>query len=378
MAKVGTLSVLHLSSEMDWRGGEQQIVYLIDLLRQWGIHVHVAVKAHSEVERYCLEHGHNFTPMSFSSSVDLGTAFQIRKLCKANHFDLIHAHSSRSHGAAIFSTWFGNRVPVILSRRVDFVPKNNLTSRWKYNHTSIKKVLCVSEAITQIMRGYLHDPDKAITVHSGVDTQRFAHDAKSERLRTELGLDRNVFLVGNTSALEDHKDYPTFLQTISELKGRHVNVHAVIMGKGSLEGGLRNMVDQLGIGDNVTFAGFRKDLPQVLPELDLFLMTSKTEGLGTSVLDSFAAGVPVVATRAGGIPEMVIHGRTGLLTEPGDYKSIADCVERLVKNPIERHALVTGASQHLRNFSKEETARKTLEAYHQILGLGAFNLPTTR
>ena len=99
----------------------------------------------------------------------------------------------------------------------------------------------------------------------------------------------------------------------------------------------------------------------------MFLMTSETEGLGTSILDAFAAKVPVVATAAGGIPEMIIHKKTGMLAPIKDAENLARNVNELLANANLRAELIAGAYQHLQSFSKEQTALKTLEIYKEIL-----------
>ena len=362
-----SVTVLHLSSERTWRGGEQQIAYLIDELKLLGVIVHIAVKAGSEFEKYCKGKGMPCYSLPFRNSLDLRTALEIKKICRDLNPDLIHLHSSKSHGIGVLSAILGNKVPLVLSRRVDFVPKNTWLTRMKYNYPGIKRILCVSHKIRDIMKAYLREPEKAITIHSGVDLAKFNIPVPENTLRKEFNVDRNTVIIGNTSALEDHKDYFTFIDTIYELIQRRIPLKAFIIGTGSREAALKEYAAEKKLTEAVCFTGFRKDIVRVLPSLDLFLITSNEEGLGTSVLDAFAAGIPVVATAAGGIPEMVINNETGMLASVGDKVSLADAVVKLLSDPALKDRLIRNAKDKVKDFSKEETARKTLTAYQEIL-----------
>ena len=359
--------VLHLSSERTWRGGEQQIAYLIEEQNEHGLDVHIAVKSGSEFEKYCQTKKLPHHTLPFSNSMDFKTAIGIKQLVRKIKPDIIHMHSSKSHGVGVLSAMLGNKVPLILSRRVDFVPKNSWITRFKYNHSSIKKILCVSDTINKIMRSYIRDPEKCITVYSGIDPEKFNFPAQENILKKEFGLDEQTIIIGNTSALEAHKDYYTFLDTIEILVHSKLPVKGFIIGAGSLETKLKEYTREKNLADKVIFTGFRKDILQVLPALDIFLITSNEEGLGTSVLDAFAAGVPVVGTIAGGIPEMVKHSITGMLAPVRNSKGLATAIQEIIKNNSLRNALIKNAREKVKEFSKKATAEKTIAAYLGVI-----------
>jgi L-malate glycosyltransferase len=361
------MKVLHLSSEKGWRGGEQQIAYLIQELNGSKVQNIVAARKNSDFETYCREKNIQVFGVPFKSSVDIRTARAIKSICHEFQVDLVHMHSAKSHSLGVLSNVLGNPVPLILSRRVDFVPKHSWFTKWKYNHASIKKILCVSDKINSIMRAYLDQPEKSVTVHSGIDLAKFNRRSNANKLRKEFNIPDSIVMIGNSSALEGHKDYFTFIRALHVLIDKKLPVHGFIMGSGSLEKELRQYVTDLSLTEHITFTGFRKDIVEVLPGLDIFLMTSNEEGLGTSVLDAFLAKVVVVATNAGGIPEMVIHEKSGLLAPVGDERMLAGNIERIIADPELRQKLIQGATEVVQQFSKESTARKTLEIYHEIL-----------
>lgn len=360
--------VIQLSSEATWRGGEQQIAYLIDELQQQGIESIAVVKSNSNFERYCMEKGIRHYSLPFQNSIDLFTAWKLRSIAKKERASLVHIHSSKSHSIAVLSTLLGLKTPLILSRRVDFELSDTWFSSWKYNHNSIKKILCVSDAIAKIVKPHLRAPEKCITVHSGVDVHKFDHPPVENLLKKEYHLPEDTLLIGNTSALAGHKDYFTFIDTIELVKKENTNLKAFIIGKGPLEKELKAYVTKKNLDDSIVFTGFRKNIIELLPSLDIFLITSTEEGLGTSVLDAFAARVSVVATEAGGIPEMVHHEETGLLAKPKDATVLAGHIHRLIHSADLRNQIIGRAYEKVLTFSKETTAQKTMEVYAEIIG----------
>jgi L-malate glycosyltransferase len=118
---------------------------------------------------------------------------------------------------------------------------------------------------------------------------------------------------------------------------------------------------------DILFLGFRQDIPEILPELDAFLITSETEGLGTTILDAFACRVPVVATAGGGIPEIVKHNQTGMLAAVSDPDTLATHVLNVLTIDTLKHRLITNATAFLKEFTKEQTALKTLAVYREVL-----------
>jgi glycosyltransferase involved in cell wall biosynthesis len=364
------IRVLHLSSEKTWRGGEQQIAYLIEEHSGSGVESFAAVRKNSEFEQYALRKGFNFFSLPFANSFDIRSALALKRICGQNQISLVHMHSSKAHGIGVMSAILGNRSVLLLSRRVDFVPKNNFLTKWKYNHPSIKRIVCVSDKINQTMRAFVKRPERCVTIHSGVDLLKFDPKNSSTSLQDELNLLPGTILIGNTSALDAHKDYFTFIDTIAILLQKNHPVKGIIIGTGALKSELEKYTADRNLTNDIIFTGFRTDIRKILPSLSIFLMTTRMEGLGTSILDAFLAEVPVVATRAGGIPEMVVHEKTGMLAPIGQAEELAIHCEKIIRDESFRKLLVSQAKEKVRNFSKEKTAEKTLELYRELLSGG--------
>lgn len=356
--------VLHIVTAMTWRGGEQQVAYLLEELDDQLQQIVACMKG-SVMEEFCRKNGHDFVSYPKRIKLDPGFAYFIKRICSRLEIDLCHLHDAHAHTIAIMSTSiFRNNTPLILSRRVDFPIKKSFFSKFKYNHSAIKKILCVSDTIRKIISPDIHDRSKIKTVYSGIDLTKFKK--RTNKLRQELQIRDETFLIGNTSALADHKDYFTFIDTAKKISEVEANCHFIIIGDGPMKQEIMQYSHDMGLDGKVHFTGFRKDLPEILADLDLFLITSKTEGLGTSILDAFACGVPVVGTAGGGITELIVHEETGLLCPVGDVDCLGQGIQLLKANPEMQEKLVNGASSKVSRFSKKETARQTFQAYDEV------------
>ncbi len=355
--------VLHISTARSWRGGEQQIAYLSLELRKLGLEQHIVCIANAPLHQWALEHGFPVLPLPKASSIDLRFAFKIHRYHNKQNFDIWHAHDAHAHGFAVYAQhFFSSKCRLLVSRRVDFPVAKSLSSAFKYNHSAVYRYLCVSDAIANILRLSLKYPDKVYTVHSANDPSRF-RNSKRGKLRKEFPDLANHFWVGNVAALTGHKDLFTFIDTARILIDQNSNFHFFLAGKGELESELKTYTEKLNLKKHISFLGFRPDIPEFLADLDCFLFTSEMEGLGTSILDAFASETPVVATKAGGIPELVIHEKTGLLYPTKSPIDLASGVFKIKEEPTLVSEIKANALEHLSNFSPENLARKTLDHY---------------
>jgi len=306
--------------------------------------------------------------LGFKNSLDIKSALAIKRLVSVEKPDIIHAHSSKSHGIIAIASFLGLKTPIILSRRLDFELKKSGFSNWKYNLPQIRKILCVSDEINMIVQKSVKRPERVETVYSGIDLERFTNIPSGNFLHSKFNLPKDSLLVGNTSAIADHKDYFTFVDTAKKvLAEKDREIYFFIIGDGPMQAEITTYIAEHNLSDKVLMTGFLKNIPEVLNELDIFLMTSKTEGLGTSVLDAFASKLPVVSTKGGGLKETVIHHKTGLSCEIGDSADLSSQVMKLINTPELGEKLATYAFDFVNRFSKQNTAQKTLEIYQQVL-----------
>lgn len=363
--------VLHVSTARTWRGGEQQLVYLVEALREAGVAQVVLCAAGSKLEEACRARGLPHEARARRASIDPLFVWAVARAARGAGAALVHAHDPHAHAAAVLAaTCLGLRAPVVVHRRVDFPVGGGPVSRWKYEHRAVRRVVCVSAAIAEIVGRALRDPSRIEVVHDGIDPARFAGPADG-RLRRALGAPPSAPLVGTVAALVGHKDPLTFVDAAARLLAAGTDARFVLVGDGPLRPAVEAAAQARGLAGRLVVTGFRDDVPALLPELDVFLFTSAQEGLGSSILDAWACRVPVVATAAGGIPELVTDGETGLLAPIRDGAALAGQVRRVLADAALRARLVEGASRRLGAFGTGPMARRILEIYRRVAGEAA-------
>ncbi len=363
------MRILHLSTPTSWRGGEQQVAYLMQGLKEKEIEQYILCAKGGEMENYCQQNSLQYFSKKKGNSFNLLFARYIKTLCIKLSIDLLHIHDSHGHNLAVLAAdvW-GNSTPMILARRVDFPIRANRYSIYKYNHPQILKIICVSDAIRNILAKKIKDTTRLLTIHSAIDLSRFEFAKSTNILRNTYPIEQDELLIGNVAALAPHKDYPTFLRTAHLLKTKYeLKAKYFMIGEGKERASIEQLIDDLGMKNEVILTGFRNDIASILPELDIFLFTSETEGLGTSLLDAIACKVPIVATQAGGIPEIIIHEKTGLLAPIKDAATLAKSVMRLKENIGLRNQLIQGATRHLQSFSINRLIDNTYDIYRKLL-----------
>jgi glycosyltransferase involved in cell wall biosynthesis len=211
------------------------------------------------------------------------------------------------------------------------------------------------------------DPRIIEIVPDGIDFSTHAGEKKSDYLRRELSLDADSYLVGIVAHLTDHKGHTYLIQATKILKERAPKIKIIVVGEGPLMMDLTKQSRQIRVEDVVFFLGFRNDVPQILASLDLFVLSSYLEGMGSSIMDAMAHKLPVVATRVGGIPEVVIDGKTGLLVPPRKPEALAEAILKIYHDPsLALRFGQMGYEVVHQNFSAESMATRILGVYHRL------------
>lgn len=360
------MNVLHIDEQTGWRGGEQQASYLIRGLVERGHRCLIAGRPGSAFLQ--ADHGDaglERIEAPFRGEIDPVTIVRLARAVRERRVDILHAHTSHAVTCACLARMLARRGRVVASRRVDFPPNRNVFSRWKYRQPC--RTIAISERIAEVLRAYGVDEGRLRTVHSGIDVERFD---VSPLTREELGVPGDAFLLGNVAALVDHKDQATLLDAMHVVVRDTPSAHLVIAGDGPLREALLKQTKALDLDWNVHFLGYRKDVPRILRTLDLFVMSSKEEGLGTSVLDAMACDVPVVATAGGGIPEMVRHHETGRLVPVQNPRELASCILQAIRNPNQSAMMAARAKTMLmEKFTKERMVDGNLRVYEELVPL---------
>jgi glycosyltransferase involved in cell wall biosynthesis len=251
-----------------------------------------------------------------------------------------------------------------VSRRVDFRLKRNSFSRWKYRQANL--FIASSDAIRDLLIQDGVAAGQIVTVHEGIDVERIA-GVEAANVHEAFWLPHGAPVVGNVAALVPHKGQRHLLDAMPLVIREVPDARLVILGEGELRPQLEHQIKHLHLEKHVVLPGFRADVLSLIKSFDLFVMSSETEGLGTSLLDAMAAGKACVGTRVGGIPEVIDDGVTGLLVPPHDPPALATAIVKLLKDPKERASMAkAGLARVKAQFSVETMVAGTLAAYQHV------------
>jgi len=356
------LSLFHIDAGREWRGGQRQAFFLVRELARMGYPFRLVVQPESPLHAKAVEAGLPVLPIAMKSELDLWGVHRLARAMRRERCVLAHFHDA--HGLAVGSRAAARaRVPIrIVSRRVDFP----IRSRSKYIK-GIDAVIAISEGVRQVLlKGGV--PERLVeVVPSGIDFAPFREVKEKDFLRREFGFGPDDYLVGIVAQLEDHKGHRDLIAAAKILKEHAPRIRVIIVGEGSLRMELDRQAHDLHVDDVVYFLGFREDVPRILASLDLFVLSSRMEGLGTSIMDAMASRLPVVATQAGGIPELVIHRETGLLVPPQDPPALANAILKLfLDRALAARLAQRGFEVVHEKFSAEAMARKIVGIYERI------------
>ena len=357
---------LHIDTARSWRGGQNQVLVTVLCLRALGHRAVLVAHPTGELRRRA-EEGLDLIPLAPRTEMDLGAAWRLSRVIKRLRPDIVHAHDP--HGVAMAAlalsmSTLPKKPRLVAARRVDFRLGRNAFSRWKYRQVDC--FICASEAIRQILLRDGVPQVRAVTVHEGIDFARVDAAPRAE-LHQEFWLPHHAPLVGNVAALVPHKGQRHLIEAAAEVLRAEPDAHFIIAGEGELRESLEHQIRHHHLEKHVLLAGFRSDVLSLHKAFDIFVMSSLTEGLGTSLLDAMACGKPVVATTAGGIPEVVRDGETGFLVPPRDHHAMAAAIVRLLKDPGLRERMGAAGLERVRaRFTSEAMVRNTLRVYQRI------------
>jgi glycosyltransferase involved in cell wall biosynthesis len=374
MSESSLPAVLHINTEKTWRGGESQVFYLVTGLKAAGYRLCVAAQPGGVLDERCREAGIEVFPVKMAADLDIGAASRIARFAKERAFDILHAHTARAHAIGIIARHLGAPGRLVVARRLDFPVKPGLASRLKYRSSKVDLYLAVADVIRRILVGAGVPSERVKVVNSCIDLARFeearaGRAALREEVRRELGLPADSVIVGNIAALADHKSQIDLVAAAPAVFERFPEAHVVIAGEGKSRPIVEERIRSLGLADRVHLLGFRKDVPRLLAAFDLFAMSSKLEGFCNSVLEAFAMDLPVASTQAGGLPEMVFHEKTGLLTPVGDPKALAAAITRLLEEPdLARRLAAAGRELVASQYTVQKMVERTRAAYRDLAG----------
>ncbi len=357
---------LHIDTARTWRGGQNQVLLTVLGLRALGHRAMLVAHPNGELLQRARE-GLDLLPLAPRMEMDLNAAWKLSRVIRQLKPDVLHAHDPHGVAMAALALSMSTELakpPLVASRRVDFHLRSTALSRWKYRQVDC--FVCASEAIRRMLLADGVPELRAVVIHEGVD---LAHidAAPVARLHEELFLPHHAPVVGNVAALVPHKGQRHLIDAAVRVLPQVPDARFVIAGEGELRPALEHQIREHHLEKHVLLAGFRPDVLSLHKAFDIFVMSSITEGLGTSLIDAMACGKPIVATSAGGIPEVVVHDDTGIIVPPRDAGAMAKAITRLLKDEALRRRMGEAGRTRARvHFSAERMVQETLRVYQRV------------
>jgi glycosyltransferase involved in cell wall biosynthesis len=360
------LSLFQIDAGKEWRGGQRQSFFFAKQLKRNGYSFQFVVQPGSPLHQKAADAGLPVFPLKISSEADMRSVLRLSLAMKRKKCRLIHSHDAHSVavGAAAASL---AKVPIrVISRRVDFPIKKNVLSQRKYKK-NVDAIIAVSEGVKNVLVDSGIEAQFIRVIPDGIDFAPYEDKTSKDYLRRELSFAPDDFLVGIVAQLSDDKGHKYLIQASKTLREKAPDIKIVIVGEGPLRLELNKQVKEIQSEDMVFFLGFREDVPQILNSLDMFVLSSEHEGLGSILMDAMACRLPIVATRVGGIPEVVDHQKTGLLVPPQRPKLLANAILKLYEDRDLGLALGNKGYEVVhRKFSSESMAARALDLYEEL------------
>jgi glycosyltransferase involved in cell wall biosynthesis len=354
------LKILHIDPERSWGGGETQVLGLIGYLSRRGHANHLLCHPDGPLGRAAGATGTTVHPLRLRNDFDFRPAWVGRWLIRNERYDIVHFHTKRAHA---FAVWLGGArrgARRVVTRRMDYPIRRGCYDRYLYNR-AVDGVIAISEQIAALLVEGGVAKEKIRVIPSGVDPAPF------EKIPPPDGAG-GPLIVGALAVLEERKGHRFLLEAAAELKRQGLRLKYRIAGDGSESERLKNLTRTLGLEEEVEFLGFVHDAAPFLASIDIFVLPSLFEGLGVAALEAMAAARPVIATRVGGLAELVEDRRTGLLVPPADSFSLARAIGEIAADGERRRAMgASGRARVREHFTMEQMARGNEDYYYDLL-----------
>ncbi len=349
------LTIIHTESSPNWGGQEQRVFAEMLEMRRRGHRLMVVTVANCPLARKCGEAGIPVVAMTFKNQFFLGNLLRLATLFHREKADVVNPHSSKDGWLAVLAGRLAGVPCIIRSRHIEVDYPKKAISQFAFRKLP-HHVITTSERIRMRMIQELNvPPDRIETIATGIDFEGFVQSGQS-KLRRELGFSEKIKVVGMISVLRSWKGHRYFLEAARKLLDEGRQIEFIITGDGPQKATILEQIARLKLEGCIHLLGHRDDIPDVLAALDVLVLPSTGgEGIPQIILQAHGMSVPVVATRAGGIPEVVEDGVTGHLVEPANAEQLAQAIADVIDHPDHSATMASAGAQfaHSRHSRRE-------------------------
>ncbi|HKZ57693.1 MAG TPA: glycosyltransferase [Thermodesulfovibrionales bacterium] len=368
------INILHIYQNSKIGGVQQQLLSLLKAYSRERFNpIFCCLGPKEEIGKEIEETKIEFIPLNKLryNRFSLGIVLELYRLMKKKQIHVVRTHRYRSNLYGRLAAFLAG-VPVIIASvhdnyRTDKRPKRRIMNRILSKITD--KIVAVSEDVKEdIIRYDSINPSKIDVIPNGIDVERFNPEKNTTDIRKEFSLEDDDIVIGFIGRIVPAKGLKYLLNALPYLKKEFKSIKLLIVGEGSLVEELKERAKKNNIFDNILFTGRRRDIPEILASINIFVMPSIAEGLPNALLEAMAMGKPIVTTEVGGIPEIVKNGFNGLLVPPRDTLSLSKAIKELISNDRLAAKLGQAARDLVHdNLSIKAIAQKWQSLYLSIL-----------
>ena len=373
------MRIAHIIKVTRISGAERHLLFLVEGLRKRGFDAHLIIlverdRPMDDMARAAEKRDIPLTRLTIHRDYDLSLLRRLRRALRQIKPDIVHTHLIHADLFGYAAAKLARVSAVVSSRHLDDTFRYR--SRWRRINRRLWRMIDAGIAISAAMRQFALEiedapADKVSVVLYGMEYKWHSDKdiaAARLRLRTELKLPPDAQLLGMACRLVEQKGIPYALEALRRIRSDFPRAHLVIAGDGEKARELRRLASLLGIADRVCWLGWRADAADLMAAFDIFLLPSLHEGFGLVLLEAMSRRVPIIASRVGAMPEIVVDGETGILVEARNVDQLAKAMARLLKDrALRKYMGLLGAARLEEHFSVERMVDGTLAIYEKIL-----------
>jgi len=355
-------AVMHIDTGRNLRGGQRQVYLLTRELQQLGIEQILACPRNSPLTSKVID-----IPLETLSDYSLFRKLGAGRLEKAldkYKINIIHAHDSESHSLGLILKRKTRHLKLLVTRRVIFRPSSRASIKYKYLQ-AVDRYIAISDAVAKSLQYIGISGDRIDLIHSGLDLAALETVVKESPGYSEIS-NKYQYVIVTAGALTIEKDFETALSAFSRVSKKISGVAWLIFGDGPMRSRLAKSISNLKLAD-AFLMGYQEPLAPVFKMADLFLLTSRSEGLNSAAIEAAACGLPLVVSNIGGLPEVVENEYNGILCHPGDADEFADNIIRLLSNDELRRQMSENSKLKARQFDISRSAARIVDVYNKLL-----------
>ncbi len=324
------MRILHSEWSDGLGGQEKRVLAEVTGLAERGHHVSIACREHADIKNEALKLGIKVHILPFRKMYDIASMVKLSRILKAEKIDIVNTHSGVDSWIGGLASRVANTAVLVRTRHLNIPLKRSPLNFIHYLPDIY--ISCGGNMQRTLVKECGFPENKVVSIPTGVGPE-FFRVQKNKKAALKYGLDTSAPVITNVGILRSVKGHEVTLKSVKKVVESVPDARFLIVGDGPRRKELENMANEMGILEHVTFTGFVRDIPEIYSFSDVAVLSSWSEGLPQSLLQAMAAGVPVVASKVGGVPEIVVHEKTGVLIEPGDNEALGKAIIQILNSP---------------------------------------------